>query len=116
MAEEINKNQLLEQKKAVFDMIVEGPKLPGEAEAKEDDPYSLDTERGAQLYASFSDDELLELLRGSAQRLGHSPSQGAGGRPLSPRSWRWGRPAQSAGRGNGGPGRAPEQSGGRPRR
>ena len=48
--------------------------------------------------------------------LGHSPSQGAGGRPLSPRSWRWGRPAQSAGRGNGGPGRAPEQSGGRPRR
>ena len=76
MAEEINKNQLLEQKKAVFDMIVEGPKLPGEAEAKEDDPYSLDTERGAQLYASFSDDELLELLRGSAQRLGHSPSQG----------------------------------------
>ena len=40
--------------------------------------------------------------------LGHSPSQGAGGRPLSPRSWRWGRPAQSAGRGNGGPGRAPE--------
>lgn len=76
MAEEINKNQLLEQKKAVFDMIVEGPKLSGEAEAKEDDPYSLDTERGAQLYASFSDDELLELLRGSAQRLGHSPSQG----------------------------------------
>lgn len=76
MAEEINKNQLLEQKKAVFDMIVEGPKLPGEAEAKEDDQYSLDTERGAQLYASFSDDELLELLRGSAQRLGHSPSQG----------------------------------------
>lgn len=76
MAEEINKNQLLEQKKAVFDMIVEGPKLPGEAEAKEDDPYSLDTERGAQLYASFSDNELLELLRGSAQRLGHSPSQG----------------------------------------
>ena len=47
MAEEINKNQLLEQKKAVFDMIVEGPKLSGEAEAKEDDPYSLDTERGA---------------------------------------------------------------------
>ena len=46
MAEEINKNQLLEQKKAVFDMIVEGPKLSGEAEAKEDDPYSLDTERG----------------------------------------------------------------------
>ena len=76
MAEEINKNQLLEQKKAVFDMIVEGPKLTGEAEAKEDDQYSLDTERGAQLYASFSDDELLELLRGSAQYLGHSPSQG----------------------------------------
>lgn len=45
MAEEINKNQLLEQKKAVFDMIVEGPKLTGEAEAKEDDQYSLDTER-----------------------------------------------------------------------
>ena len=65
MAEEINKNQLLEQKKAVFDMIVEGPKLTGEAQAKEDDQYSLDTERGAQLYASFSDDELLELLRGS---------------------------------------------------
>ena len=108
MAEEINKNQLLEQKKAVFEMIVEGPKLTGEAEEKEDDQYSLDTERGAQLYASFSDDELLELLRGSARRLGHSPSQGAGGRPLSTRSWRWGRPAQSAGRGNGGPGRAPE--------
>ncbi|WP_276509162.1 hypothetical protein [Flavonifractor plautii] len=44
MAEEINKNQLLEQKKAVFDMIVEGPKLTGEAQAKEDDQYSLDTE------------------------------------------------------------------------
>ena len=40
MAEEINKNQLLEQKKAVFDMIVEGPKLTGEAQAKEDDPVS----------------------------------------------------------------------------
>ena len=59
MVEEINKNQLLEQKKEVFDMIVEGPKLPGETEAKEDGQYSLDTERGAQLYASFSDDELL---------------------------------------------------------
>ena len=37
----------------MFDMIVEGPKLTGEAQAKEDDQYSLDTERGAQLYASF---------------------------------------------------------------
>lgn len=76
MAEEINKNQLLEQKKAVFDMIAEGPRLPGAVEEKEDGPYSLDTEQGAQLYASFSDGELLELLRGSARHLGRSPSQG----------------------------------------
>ena len=75
MAEEINKKQLLEQKKAVLDMIAEGPKLSGTAEAKENDPYALDTEFGAQLYASFSDDELLELLRESAKHLGRSPSQ-----------------------------------------
>ena len=54
MAEEINKNQLLEQKKAVFEMIVEGPKLTGEAEEKEDDQYSLDTERGTHLFLMTS--------------------------------------------------------------
>ena len=54
MAEEINKNQLLEQKKEVFDMIVEGPKLPGETEAKEDGQYSLDT---CLLYTSDAADE-----------------------------------------------------------
>ena len=75
MAEEINKNQLLEQKKTLLDMIAEGLKFPGAAEAKENDPYALDTEFGAQLYASFSDDELLELLRESARQLGRSPSQ-----------------------------------------
>ena len=75
MAEEINKNQLLEQKKTLLDMIAEGPKFSGEAEEKGDDPYALDTEQGAQLYASFSDDELLELLRESARQLGRSPSQ-----------------------------------------
>lgn len=75
MTEKSNKNQLLEQKKTVLDMIAEGPKLSGEAEEKETDCYALDTERGAQLYASFSDDELLELLRESAKHLGRSPSQ-----------------------------------------
>ena len=73
--EEINKNQRLERKKAAVDIIAEGPKLPGEAEEKEDAQYSLDTEQGAQLYASFSDDELLELLRERARQLGRSPSQ-----------------------------------------
>lgn len=71
-----NKNQLQEQKKMMFGMIAEDPRRHGETEEKDDSPYSVDTEEGAQLYASFSDDELLELLRRNAQRLGHSPSQG----------------------------------------
>lgn len=75
MKGEINKYQLQEQKKMVFNMIAEGTKFSGGVEEKVDNSYSLDTEQGAQLYASFSDEELLELLRESARHLGRSPSQ-----------------------------------------
>ena len=73
---ENNKNQLQEQKKMVLSMIAKSSGLHGETEEKDGSCYSVDTEEGAQLYASFSDDELSELLRQSAQQLGHSPSQG----------------------------------------
>ena len=71
-----NKNQLQEQKKMILNMIAEGSKSHGEVFDKDDSRYSVDTEEGAQIYASFSDEELLDLLRESAQRLGYSPSQG----------------------------------------
>ena len=39
-------------------------------------PYFPDTPEGAELCAAFSDEELLELLRETARRLGRSPAQG----------------------------------------
>ena len=73
---ENNKNQLQEQKKMVLSMIAKSSGLHGETEEKDGSCYSVDTEEGAQLYASFFFFLLSELLRQSAQQLGHSPSQG----------------------------------------
>lgn len=74
--EEITSNQLAEQKKELHAIIEEGPDFCGESEEKDNSRYSVGTVEGARLYATFSDDELLELLRKVAQQLGHSPSQG----------------------------------------
>ena len=65
-----NKNQLQEQKKMILNMIAEGSKSHGEVFDKDDSRYSVDTEEGAQIYASFSDEELLDLLRESAHQMG----------------------------------------------
>ena len=75
MTEDHDKNQLQEQKEMLLDLFEEAPKCCGETAEENDSPYSVDTLEGAALYASFSDDELLELLRESAKRLGRSPSQ-----------------------------------------
>lgn len=37
--------------------------------------YALNTPRGKQIYASFTDEELLNVLREEAKKLGHSPAQ-----------------------------------------
>lgn len=37
--------------------------------------YALDTPRGKQIYRSFTDEELLDVLRDTAKELGHSPAQ-----------------------------------------
>lgn len=76
MGEETNSTkQLHVRKKAVLDIIQKGPMPCGEAEDCSDLRYAIDTTEGAQLYTSFSDDELLELLRKVAQQLGRSPAQ-----------------------------------------
>lgn len=76
MTEESSRNQLREQKRTVLAMIAEGPKLRGEDGEEGASRCSVDTAEGERLYTSFSDDELLELLREAARQLGHSPSQG----------------------------------------
>lgn len=49
------------------------------AEWEETDPscrrFAPDSPRGCQIYESYSDEELLDLLRGIARRLGRSPAQ-----------------------------------------
>lgn len=71
-AEEYSNIHLQNQKERVLAIILDGP----QSQDQDILPYAPDSKEGAQIYAAFSDDELLDLLRKVSHELGHSPSQG----------------------------------------
>lgn len=68
-------NSMDGRKARLMDLFLqEGPLSP--AEEALCGGWTLDREEGAELCAAFTDEELLGLLRETAERLGHSPAQG----------------------------------------
>ena len=77
MEENISPDQWAEWKAQARSIMELGCAVPKEERgAEEQRRFSVSTPEGAQLCASFTDEELLTLLREAAQRLGHSPAQG----------------------------------------
>ena len=69
----------LEEKKRRLAQLAAACTDPSETESEaseeELDEYSLQTAAGKLLYESFTDEELLNVVRKTAERLGHSPAQ-----------------------------------------